>query len=539
MPTAPEFIYMVHPGVAGVAQCAPSVFYIWASLGWQLQNPADSAYTGTPGTPSIPDVVTADELDVLMTALLATPGAQLPAALTATYARKWQPFTAYTAGDVVLAPDGSLVKAKTTHTSGATYTAANWTSVAAYTGTQAQTEQAAIYAPKNSVNVLALGTSIAAAVGASDTAHAYPARTAYYLGLLAPWRSWNVIAAGVSGDTSHQMLARLPALLAANNPGIVTIEVSPNDWRTDTNYEPYDSLQTLGSMVAQVRNAGAEPVVIISSPLDYTRFGAPYNANSAARQVTVNQAVRRMCRDYGVAYADMFSTLAGVPSVWQIDGIHPNDAGHNLWGQALASAIVQITPLSTQLREGSLVVRDSFFRADASTLGTAWDGTAWGGTATGFKVTSNVAVMNTADNGIPTRDVGRTSYVASGLYVGGVPVSGTPATAGNTGLVVRYQDANNFFMIYPNTGASGAGGVCWGIAKNTAGTFTFPTPGRIKAATNDLVQVIVTPDSLELFVNGVPSDILYDTAFNTTTKIGLWHGPTSTALASWGAVSAG
>lgn len=58
---------------------------------------------------------------------------------------RWQPNTAYTAGYTVLAPDGSVVKAKADFTSGATYNAANWTSVATTPGTQAAADLSASY----------------------------------------------------------------------------------------------------------------------------------------------------------------------------------------------------------------------------------------------------------------------------------------------------------------------------------------------------------------------------------------------------------
>lgn len=70
---------------------------------------------------------------------------QQDARLSATYAPKWKASTAYALGATVLAPDGSLVKAKAAFTSGATYSAANWTSVATYAGAQAQTELAATF----------------------------------------------------------------------------------------------------------------------------------------------------------------------------------------------------------------------------------------------------------------------------------------------------------------------------------------------------------------------------------------------------------
>lgn len=70
---------------------------------------------------------------------------QLAAALAAKFVPKWKATTAYALGDTVLAPDGSIVKAKAAFTSGASYSAANWTSAATYAGTQAQTELSATF----------------------------------------------------------------------------------------------------------------------------------------------------------------------------------------------------------------------------------------------------------------------------------------------------------------------------------------------------------------------------------------------------------
>lgn len=60
------------------------------------------------------------------------PGSQAAAALNATYALKstdvpkWQPTTAYTAGQQVISPAGDIVSAISSFTSGASYSAANW-----------------------------------------------------------------------------------------------------------------------------------------------------------------------------------------------------------------------------------------------------------------------------------------------------------------------------------------------------------------------------------------------------------------------------
>ena len=70
--------------------------------------------------------------------------------------------------------------------------------------------------------VLALGDSPTFGTGAS-------AETSYPT-VLAGLTGWNVVNAGVSGDTSAQALARLPALLAEHQPKLVIVSIGGNDF---------------------------------------------------------------------------------------------------------------------------------------------------------------------------------------------------------------------------------------------------------------------------------------------------------------------
>ena len=70
--------------------------------------------------------------------------------------------------------------------------------------------------------VLALGDSLTFGTGAS-------AETSYPT-VLAGLTGWNVVNAGVSGDTSAQALARLPALLAEHQPKLVIVSIGGNDF---------------------------------------------------------------------------------------------------------------------------------------------------------------------------------------------------------------------------------------------------------------------------------------------------------------------
>ncbi len=70
--------------------------------------------------------------------------------------------------------------------------------------------------------VLALGDSLTSGVGTSS-ATAYPA-------MLHELTGWQVVNGGLSGDTSAQALARLPALLSEHKPALVIVSIGGNDF---------------------------------------------------------------------------------------------------------------------------------------------------------------------------------------------------------------------------------------------------------------------------------------------------------------------
>ena len=70
--------------------------------------------------------------------------------------------------------------------------------------------------------VLALGDSLTSGIGA-DATTAYPA-------VLQALTGWQVVNGGVSGDTTAQALARLPALLEKHRPALVIVGIGGNDF---------------------------------------------------------------------------------------------------------------------------------------------------------------------------------------------------------------------------------------------------------------------------------------------------------------------
>jgi len=122
--------------------------------------------------------------------------------------------------------------------------------------------------------VLALGDSLTYGTGTGAAPQAaYPA-------VLAGLTGWNVVNAGVPGDTSAQALARLPELLAEHRPQLVIVSIGGNDFlrrlpeaETRANVEAIcrQALQT-GAQVLLVAVPRATVAAALGQMTDHTLY---------------------------------------------------------------------------------------------------------------------------------------------------------------------------------------------------------------------------------------------------------------------------
>ena len=103
--------------------------------------------------------------------------------------------------------------------------------------------------------VLALGDSLTHGTGASPEA-AYPA-------VLAALTGWQVVNAGVPGNTSAQALERLPDLLQQHSPALVLLGIGGNDYLR--RLPEADTRQHVRQACEQALAAGAQ-VLLIAVP---------------------------------------------------------------------------------------------------------------------------------------------------------------------------------------------------------------------------------------------------------------------------------
>ena len=161
--------------------------------------------------------------------------------------------------------------------------------------------------------IVVLGDSLTAGFGLARE-DAFPARLE--AALRAEGHAWQVIDAGVSGDTSAGGLARLDWVLA-DRPEIVIVELGANDGLRGLPTERMEA--NLDAILARVGESGAS--ILLAGMRAPANFGADYAA--AFRAVYGRLAAR-----HRVAFYPFF--LEGVamePALNQPDGIHPNAAG--------------------------------------------------------------------------------------------------------------------------------------------------------------------------------------------------------------------
>jgi lysophospholipase L1-like esterase len=163
---------------------------------------------------------------------------------------------------------------------------------------------------------------------------------------------------GVTGNTSAQALARLDALLAANNFDVLWVMVGTNDASQSVGLSTFQS-----NIIAMKAKADAKGIPIglsLVPPRGVAGGSACDTENTFVRQY--NLWLRFWCRANGVPCADTYSALVDtvtgkIASAYNTassdgtggpgDATHPNNAGHLALAYAIAPVLGQLCPSLT------------------------------------------------------------------------------------------------------------------------------------------------------------------------------------------------
>jgi len=174
--------------------------------------------------------------------------------------------------------------------------------------------------PPGSV-ALFLGDSLTAGTG-SSAGEAFPAVVARQTG-------WQVINAGVPGDTSAGARERLPSLLAEHRPAVVVVTIGGNDFLRRL---PLDETRAnIDAMLSAIGAAGAVQVLVaVPQP---SLLGA---ASGSLRDAPIYEQLASTHR--AALLPDAIATVLGDASL-KADPIHPNAAGQRRLAERLLSLL--------------------------------------------------------------------------------------------------------------------------------------------------------------------------------------------------------
>jgi len=142
------------------------------------------------------------------------------------------------------------------------------------------------------------------------------------------------IIAGVGSDTSAQILARVPDVIA-DPPSICLIHAGVNSIAAGV---PATSvISDINAIVGQLRAVGIRPVVFTLTPSVYFESATLVEAgkvNNWIKSLPVSQGVKVI--DWRSSVVDFASTTGAWVAAWTSDGVHPNDLGHHILGSRVA-----------------------------------------------------------------------------------------------------------------------------------------------------------------------------------------------------------
>ena len=172
--------------------------------------------------------------------------------------------------------------------------------------------------------VLALGDSITFGTGAAADG-SYPA-------VLQQLTGWNVVNAGMPGDTSAAALARLPELLQSNAPKLVLVSIGGNDFLRRV---PLAQTRANVRAICQQAAASGAQVLLVGIP--------EASALAAATRALGDHAL------YGEIaselklplYAGGWARVLSDPAL-RSDAIHANTAGYERFARGLADTLREL-----------------------------------------------------------------------------------------------------------------------------------------------------------------------------------------------------
>ena len=172
------------------------------------------------------------------------------------------------------------------------------------------------------------GTSLTAGLGVQPD-DAYPALVAERID--SAGLPYTVVNAGSSGETSAGALQRMDWLLQHRDIDVLVLETGANDGLRGLDVE--GTMDNIDAIVRKVREARPDAEILLVQMEEPPNLGEAYT--SAFRAM-----FPALAEHHGLTLVPfLLEGVAGVDSLNQGDGIHPNEAGHRLLAATVWQAL--------------------------------------------------------------------------------------------------------------------------------------------------------------------------------------------------------
>ena len=193
----------------------------------------------------------------------------------------------------------------------------------------------------------------------------------------------NIINAGISGNTTKNLLLRVQNDCLAHKPDLTIMMVGTNDMNNGK-YVPLDKYsQNLSTLIKAITNSGSkllmlsilpfyEPYLLTRHPADFFQPEGP-----GGRRKAVNETIKEVADKHKVSFFDIGTIFEKVGKIGtdkdslirnennsgKTDGVHPTPNGYRL----LATAVSQFIQYNNLPTTGNIVCfGDSITRGDGS-----------------------------------------------------------------------------------------------------------------------------------------------------------------------------
>jgi acyl-CoA thioesterase-1 len=187
------------------------------------------------------------------------------------------------------------------------------------------------------LTIVAIGSSSTEGIGASDTAHAYPAQLADELRQRWPKLKVNVINKGVGGEDTEDMLRRFSRDVLPHKPQLVIWQVGSNDALRYT--DMYDFADVMRAGINRLKTKHTD--IVLMDP-QY----APLVVQKPLYRNVVD-TIRSVANDFGVGVFQRFAVMrswatsgeTNVEDFISRDQLHMNDMSYGCIARLLADSL--------------------------------------------------------------------------------------------------------------------------------------------------------------------------------------------------------